>query len=34
MGKRIEGKTRSEKEEGKGTNLFMAMGRGLILALR
>jgi len=34
VGKRMEGKTRSEKEEGKGTDLFMAMGRGPILALR
>jgi len=28
----MEGKPRREKEEGKGTDLIMAMGRGPILA--
>jgi hypothetical protein len=33
VGKSMEGKTRREKEEGKGTDLFMAIGRGPLLAL-
>jgi len=32
LGKGIEGKTRREKEEGKGADLFIAIGRGPILA--